>query len=173
MTTNTTLTTTIRLTAVEPDDVNFLMQWENDPDLWIYSDTIAPLSRHILTQYAENYDADPFRSGQLRLMIRIGSHTIGIADLYNIEPIHSRAMAGIFIAPQYRHKGYALHAITQLTNYSHTTLGLQNLFALIEPSNHPSIGLFKSAGYEIAATLPQWRRTPAGFTDIILFRHTR
>ena len=63
---------TLRLRALEPGDVDTLYLWENSPDMWEYGFFIAPYSRHQLWEYVRDYDADPLRSGQLRLMIDVG-----------------------------------------------------------------------------------------------------
>lgn len=160
----------INLRAVEPSDVDFLMQWENDPELWIYSDTIAPLSRKILLEYANNYDADVFKAGQLRLMVTNDDSTVGIADLYNVEPLHSRAMVAIFISPQHRKKGIATSAINQLATLASRHLCLHHLFAEIETSNFPSLMLFEKCGFHIIASMPEWRRTSFGFVDVNIVR---
>ena len=40
------------LRAVEPIDADFMFEVENDPLAWRYSDTVAPLSRRQLRDYA-------------------------------------------------------------------------------------------------------------------------
>ena len=36
----------VRLRAVEPEDVEAMYRWENDPAVWRVSGTLAPFSRH-------------------------------------------------------------------------------------------------------------------------------
>lgn len=60
----------VRLRAVEPEDLDRLYAWENDTDVWSVSGTTAPFSRaqleaFILTQQ----QGDIFRTGQLRLIV--------------------------------------------------------------------------------------------------------
>lgn len=43
----------VRLRAVEPDDVETLYRWENDPEVWRVSGTLAPFSRHALMRFVE------------------------------------------------------------------------------------------------------------------------
>ena len=59
----------LRLRKIEPSDLPFLYQWENDATMWADSDTHNPLSRHDLHQYIENTTGDIYRDGQLRLII--------------------------------------------------------------------------------------------------------
>lgn len=160
----------IRLRAVEPSDSNLMMQWENDCDAWIYSDTIAPLSHKQISEYAANYNGDVFGSGQLRLMIQQGTETIGIVDLYNVEAIHAKAMIGIYIAPKFRNRGYASESVELLAQYCFRILNLHQLIALVEEDNQSSLNLFKKCGFDIVAILPDWRRTANSFCNVVMLR---
>lgn len=44
----------VALRALEPEDIDFLYQLENDPSLWEVSETQSPFSRKVLTAYIEN-----------------------------------------------------------------------------------------------------------------------
>jgi multidrug efflux system membrane fusion protein len=58
-----------RLRAIEPADLDIIYEWENDPENWIVSNTIAPFSRHVLQKYIEGAQQDIYEARQLRLMI--------------------------------------------------------------------------------------------------------
>jgi diamine N-acetyltransferase len=156
------------LRAIEAEDLDYLMEWENDTSLWIYSDTTAPLSKRIIAHYISNYDADVFRSGQLRLMIEEKNTglTMGIIDLYKVDAVNSNAMVGIFIEPRQQRKGYAFDALQILMEYSHDTLGLHQLLAMINADNLPSLHLFRKAGFSDVGFIPDWRRNPMGFVGV-------
>lgn len=70
----------VHLRALEPSDVDRLYIWENNPDMWRYGFSPAPLSRHQIWEYVEKYDANPLAQGQLRLMIDTGNDTVGTLD---------------------------------------------------------------------------------------------
>jgi diamine N-acetyltransferase len=59
----------ISLRALEPEDLDFLFQVENNTQFWEVSHTQAPFSKHLLKQYLENSHLDIYESKQLRLMI--------------------------------------------------------------------------------------------------------
>jgi diamine N-acetyltransferase len=48
----------IRLRALEPDDVDFLYKWENDPETWRVSNTRMPVSKFLLASYIKSCDKD-------------------------------------------------------------------------------------------------------------------
>jgi diamine N-acetyltransferase len=59
----------VRLRALEPDDIDLLYAWENDPRVWGVSGTLAPFSREVLREFIDNQRFDIFRTGQMRLVI--------------------------------------------------------------------------------------------------------
>ena len=59
----------IILRALEPEDLNFLYQIENNESFWEVSHTQTPFSKYILKRYLENAHLDIYESKQLRLLI--------------------------------------------------------------------------------------------------------
>ena len=154
----------LHLRALEPSDADFMYEVENDAQAWRYSDTIAPLSRRILRDYALTYDADPFTAGQLRLIItEQGSHNpVGIVDLYEVSQRHLRAFIGIYICKEYRGKGYADETIQLIEDYAHNNLHLHLLGAKVEDGHSTAEKLFYNRGYQIKGVLDDWLSTPNG-----------
>lgn len=162
----------ICLRPLEPSDLDFIFRWENDPDLWIYSDSTAPLSRRIIINYLKDYDLDVFRTGQLRLMIeeKSSGQQVGLIDLYEASPVHSRAMIGIFIIPARRRLNYALETLNHIAKYASTKLGLHQLAANILEDNLSARKTFEKAGYTHTATLRDWQHSPLGYKNILLYQ---
>lgn len=166
--------TSVKLRAVEPIDADMMYEVENDSRCWRYGETIAPISRRIIREYALNYDADPFSARQLRLIITTQSEgcrcQAGVVDLYEIDPIHRRAFVGIYILPSFREKGIAHTALHLLEDYAKDTLRLRKLAARIESINHPSIRLFERAAFVKSALLPAWFSLADGdFSDLLIY----
>lgn len=165
----------LHLRALEPADADFMYEVENDAEAWRYSDTIAPLSRKVLREYALTYDADPFSAGQLRLIIteKESQMPVGIIDLYDVSQRHLRAFIGIYICKEHRGKGYAEEALTLIEEYAHNTLHLHQLGAKIEEGHPKSEQLFTSRGYTLQGRLTEWLSTPDGnFSDMMIFSRT-
>ena len=77
----------VRLRALEPEDLELLYRWENDPELWEVGNTLAPYSRYILKEYIAGSDRSIYESRQLRFMIEdcdTGT-SVGIVDLSRIR----------------------------------------------------------------------------------------
>lgn len=162
----------VSLRAVEPEDVDRLYIWENDRELWPFGGTRAPLSRHQLWEYANNYDANPFNSCQLRLIIATDDETAcGIVDLYDIDPVNSRTMIGVMVAPQWRKRGIAARALELAEEYCRDILGLSTIASEVASDNHPSMNLFgERCGYILVARRPSWFRRGSSMISAALFQ---
>lgn len=160
------------LRALEPEDLDILYQVENNSDEWAVSTANMPYSRQLLREYILNSTGDIYTDKQVRLMVEAKEVekkvTVGIIDLFNFNPEHSRAEVGVYILPEYRGKGYGSRALQQLVSYATTKLHIHQLYAIIPVSNTVSQQLFYSAGFTTIATLPQWLRTQGGFSDAII-----
>ncbi len=85
----------VRLRAVEPDDVETMYRWENDPEVWRVSGTLAPFSRHALMQFVEEQRYDLYRTRQLRLIIENPEgKAVGTLDLFEFWSTTPRSGAG-------------------------------------------------------------------------------
>lgn len=158
----------LRLRALEPEDAEMMYDMESDPAAWRYSDYLAPMSKNILRDYALTYDADPFRSGQLRLIIDLDGKAIGILDLFDISPRHLRADNGIYLLPEYRRKGLGVKAIELAMEYCRDRLGLHQLTASVATQNTEALVCYQKAGFTPTGKRPDWIRTSEGWENVDL-----
>lgn len=164
-------TPTITLRALEPEDLDFLYTMENDQKIWDVGVTNVPYSKYVLRDYIANSKCDIYTDRQTRLVIENEDNkAIGIIDLVDFDPKHSRAEVGIVIKKAYRRHGYAQLAIRQITNYCKTILHLQQIYVIVAKSNDRAINLFKSLNFNHSATLRQWLMTEKGHEDACFFQ---
>ncbi|WP_334055525.1 GNAT family N-acetyltransferase [Polaribacter sp. P097] len=163
---------TVYLRALEPEDLEFLFQIENNESFWEVSHTQTPFSKYVLKQYLENAHLDIFEAKQLRLMIvDANSHEkIGLIDLFDFNPQHKRAGVGILIAPNYQKNGFATEALSILIDYSFTHLNLHQLYANITSDNLKSIKLFESKNFKVVGVKKDWILSQGKFKDEILYQ---
>lgn len=163
---------TICLRALEPEDLEFLFQIENNESFWEVSHTQTPFSRYILKQYLENAHLDIYESKQLRLLIEEKSTKlqIGMIDLFDFNPLHKRAGVGILIHPDFQKKGLASKALSILINYSFTHLQLHQLYANITSENNNSLQLFKKHKFLKVGVKKEWILSEGKFKDEVLFQ---
>ena len=74
----------IYLRALEPEDLLFLEEIENDEGLWHLSSTVTPFSKAILKNYIDNAHRTIYDTEQLRLVIccRDTNVQMGFIDIF-------------------------------------------------------------------------------------------
>lgn len=164
----------LHLRALEPEDADFMYDIENDTSLWFYSDRIAPLSRRALLDYALSYDADPFRAGQLRLIVDIKENgsvsPCAILDLYEIDHANKRAFVGYVVAPGYRGRGVAKRSLALLAQYCEKHLGLTELAARTPMDNSAGVAVLLNVGFRFEAVLKEWLTYEGRRVDLAIMR---
>lgn len=166
----------LHLRAPEPEDLEYLYMWENNPDVWTVSNTITPFSRFTLRNYIETSHLDIYQAKQLRLMIDIKEtkRTIGSIDLFDFDPYHSRAGIGILIGDlTQQRKGYASEALDILIEYCFSTLALKQLYCNISKDNYNSISLFQKKEFVQCGEKKDWLKTPNGWQNELMFQLLR
>lgn len=166
---------TIRLRALEPEDLELLYRWENNPELWSLGNTMSPYSRYILKEYIRESHRDIFEVKQLRLMIELCSTgaAIGTVDLYDFEPHHRRAGVGILIDSLYQKNGFAAQAMCVLMDYAFKYLKLYQLYVHIPIGNEASKALFTRCGFVISGILKDWVMTENGYSDVLIMQKVK
>ena len=66
------MTNTVKLRAMEPEDLDMLYMIENDRKLWDVGVTNVPYSRYVLHDYIANSSGDIYTDHQVRLIIEKG-----------------------------------------------------------------------------------------------------
>lgn len=158
----------LKLRALEPEDIDLLMEWENDSRNWEVSNTLSPYSRALLKQYIQQSHLDIYKTGQLRFMIQDleTKQSVGAVDLFEFDGFHQRAGVGILIGKhQMRNNGYATEALKLIKDYSFLHLGLRQLFCNILEDNKASLKLFQKEGFEITGTMKAWVRSGEHYKD--------
>lgn len=150
----------IKLRALEPEDIDLLYKWENDPEIWHFSNTRTPFSRFDIEQYVLSTNKDLYKDRQVRFMIDMTGkeklQTIGTIDLFDFDPLNQRAGVGIFIIPEARQNGFADEALQLLIQYAFNTLNLHQLYCNITSDNKKSIDLFKKNGFSFIGEKRDW-----------------
>ena len=146
----------IRLRKIEPTDLPYLYQWENDAQMWADSDTHNPLSQSDLRDYIACSTGDIYRDGPLRLMREEEGACMGCIDLFDFDPRNRKAAIGMYIAPYARGKGIGVQSVKLLEEYAFNFLHLRMLYAIIATTNIVCSNIYKKEGYEPSSILRAW-----------------
>jgi diamine N-acetyltransferase len=164
--------THISLRALEPDDLDFLYELENNPAVWEVSGTTTPYSRHTLQRYLENSHRDIYEVKQLRLTVSDSRNKAkGFIDLFDFDPRHRRAGLGIVILEEEdRNKGIGSEAISLLCEYAFSILDLHQVYAHVLEDNKASIHVFQKLGFENTGIRREWILSGGRFKNELLYQ---
>ena len=162
---------TITLRCAEPEDAEQIYRWENDRDIWRVSGTHTPYSRFQIEQFLLDNN-DIAAQKQLRLMIDLteSGQTIGCIDIFDYDPINSRAGLGILIDKTFRQQSYAKAALELCIEYLFRDLLLHQVYCSIDESNRESLQLFVGQGFELVGRRKDWIKTVEGYLDVLEYQ---
>lgn len=164
----------IYLRSLEPEDLDFLYQVENNPDIWELSSNQTPYSKFALKQYIERtLSEDIYGLKELRLVIckTQDNATIGLIDLFDFNPKNKRAGIGILISDEKnRNSGYGSQALETLIDYAFDVLQLHQLYCNILSTNQKSINLFLKHNFKQIGVKKDWIFDGKNYKDEILFQ---
>lgn len=148
----------VKIRKIEPSDLPFLYQWENDASVWADGSNHNPLSQQDLRDYITSTTGDIYRDGQLRLIIEEQSPvtTCGCVDLFDFDVRNRRAAIGMYVSPGMRGKGVGKEALALLEEYAFSHLRLRVIYAVISSRNTACATLFRNAGYTPSSPLTNW-----------------
>ena len=162
----------LHLRALEPEDLDFLFQIENNESFWEVSHTQTPFSKYLLKKYIENGHLDIFEVKQLRLLIEEKStkNQVGMIDLFDFNPQHQRAGIGLLIHPKFQQNGFASEALSMVINYCFSHLNLHQLYVNITSDNQKSISLFSKHHFIKSGVKKDWILSNGTFKNESLFQ---
>lgn len=169
---NTLKGKTIYLRALEPEDLEFVHDVENNESIWELSNTQTPFSKYLIKQYLENAHKDIYEVKQLRLVIsNFKDQPLGMIDLFDFDFKNKRAGIGILIKNSNdRGKGYGEEALKLLIDYGFTHLNLHQLYCNISEDNEASIKLFEKQGFLKTGIKKDWNYNNGSFKNEYLFQ---
>jgi diamine N-acetyltransferase len=162
----------IYLRALEPEDLDFILEVENNEEFWEISATRVPYSRFLIKKYLQNSHRDIFDVKQLRLMIcNLNGDSIGLIDVFGLEPKDRRAALGILLVDmEDRKKGYGEEVLSLISNYCFSHLGLHQVYANITEDNTASLKLFEKSKFQKVGVKKDWVLVNGAFKNEILYQ---
>lgn len=162
-----------RLRAPEPEDVDIIYRWENDPEDWNSSyNNYAPLSRLQIEEHIRNCCNDPFGERQLRLMMerKDTAEVVGGVEITELNPKNRTAFIGFYVDPKWRGIGIGTLMVSLVLNYCSELLGLRSLCAHTSASNGGAIKILQSNGFRPAGRLSSWLQDGRDRKDMLIFQ---
>lgn len=163
----------IHLRALEPEDLAFLYEIENDTSLWEVSHTLAPYSRWLLKNYLDNSHQDLYEAKQLRLAIveNASGGLLGLVDLFDFDPKNNRVGLGIVVKNAVRrNEGFGSEAVKLLIDYVFGHLDIHQIYVNVAVTNVASIKLFSKFGFALIGVKKQWNKVGTSYVDEAMYQ---
>lgn len=137
----------VRFRAIEPQDLDTLKKWINDPDTACYLGASWPVSSREQQEWFERLCKDRDRK---KLAIELAQgELIGLLSLTNIDLLNRSVEVGITIgAAEYRGKGLASRSLRLAVKVLFECFNYHRVWAQILETNEACLHLFQHAGFE-------------------------
>jgi len=162
----------IYLRALEPEDLDFIHEIENDESIWELSNTQTPYSKFLIKQYLDHSHKDIYEVKQLRLIISDKKDkALGMIDLFDFDFKNKRAGVGVLIRDaKERKKGIGSEALQLLIDYSFSRLNLHQLYCHISEDNKPSMQLFTKMGFKKIGLKKDWNFVDGNYKNELMYQ---
>ena len=162
----------VELRTLEPEDFRVVHRWEGEIDAWMANSASAPFSRHTLWRYFKNYNCDIYSTHEVRMIVMLAGEPVGMLDVFNFDPMNSRAEVGVYVCAEHRRGGVGETAVRiAVENYAFGRLNLNQVYCTIRRSNEAALALFRQAGFTGETVLAQWISAGNGvFEDAVIMQ---
>lgn len=160
----------IKLRELNLNDTDFILEIENNKDIWKVSHTTTPFTRSEIESFITQDIVDGLLNEQKRWIITADKISCGCIDLFDYNKQNSRAGIGIVILPKYQNKGIASIALTDFLKSCKTNLNLHQIYCSITEDNTNSIKLFTKHGFNETGIRKEWTYYKGEFFDELFYQ---
>lgn len=135
------------LTSVEPDSIEQLRQWRNNPELRKYFREYREISKPMQKNWYENRVLTNPNQVDFEIHEKETKKLIGHCGLYYINWVNRSAEFTVYLGDfDYRGKGIGKDALVTLFNYGFNTLNLNRIWCEVY-SNNKALSVYESIGF--------------------------
>lgn len=134
----------IDLRTIEEDDIEFLQEGVNHPDVRRYVGGDFPFTRQ---RYEEKWSDSNSGDEFLQLLVCDGDKRLGDVSLAPVDERRGWANLGYWIHPDRQGKGYATEAARLVVSHGFSELRLHRISAAILAHNEPSKRVIEKLGF--------------------------
>ncbi|MET7780542.1 GNAT family N-acetyltransferase [Streptomyces sp. NPDC005388] len=128
------------------DDLDVMQELFDDPDVAYRTPLESPFDQTAALRYL--HSAQQARRGNERIHLAIT--TDGQQALGEVLLNQATGSIGYIVGAAHRGRRLAVRAVQAVTEYAHTSAAVPRVILEIEPNNHPSIAVARSAGFRPA-----------------------
>lgn len=154
----------IDLHTMEEEDIPFLQETINQPDVRHYLHLNQPLNEAQEREWFDEY-ANGDESVELIVVDGEGNPvgTVGLEDHPNLT---ATAEVGLFLAPEYWGQGYGTEASRLMTDYAFDERRMHRVIAEVYDPNEASKGIWESLGFRHESVAREAGFVDGGFVDV-------
>ena len=160
--------TLINLRAVEPGDIDFALQWMNDPEVTRFLNMRYQLSRLAEEAWLAEHGVRQMgygAGGHFAIDTRDGVH-IGNVGFHYVNAENRKATLGIAIGDkQYWSKGYGTDAMITMLRFGFETMNLRRIDLSVDAENERAIACYRKCGFVEEGRLRQQRYKRGAYGD--------
>jgi RimJ/RimL family protein N-acetyltransferase len=134
----------VALRLLKSEDEDLLIRIEQSSEMAAFTTLEMPGKEELIAFLNSEHNFE--KHGQLRFVITENEEAVGFVDLSDGSSDLKSASTGIAVVPERRGEGIAAIALKQLFVEARK-LGIEKLFASIQPENEASKRTFEKAGY--------------------------
>ena len=156
----------VNLKIVEKEDLPFLSEWFNNPEVFGEYNTLMQVSK---TEMEKNYGEKKFEETDFFIEGKDGRRIGGMWHFNVIHPAGNQLEIGYFMVPTERGKGYCTEATNIMVDYLFLSKNIGRIQAQTDMRNLGSQKVLEKAGFKIEGTVRKAFFLRGQFRDSILY----
>ena len=156
----------VTLQTVEEEDLEFLRDAINDPEVRKGLMATKPINGHQEREYFEERISS---DDDVSLLICHDDEPVGSVGLHHDDGRSGSAEIGIFLAPEYHGRGYGTEASRLLVTYALDELRLHRVQARVLATNEASQRVWEKLGFEREGVHREEQYKDGEYVDVVYF----
>jgi RimJ/RimL family protein N-acetyltransferase len=156
----------VNLKIVEKEDLPFLSEWFNNPEVFGEYNTLMQVSK---TEMEKNYGEKKFEETDFFIEEKDGRRIGGMWHFNVIHPAGNQLEIAYFMVPTERGKGYCTEATNIMVDYLFLSKNIGRIQAQTDMRNLGSQKVLEKAGFKIEGTVRKAFFLRGQFRDSILY----
>jgi RimJ/RimL family protein N-acetyltransferase len=153
----------ISLREWRDEDLDDLVRLLDEPEIARWTPMPSPFDLEAGVAYLKRARQSRASGQRIQLAITVdGTRPVGEVLLFGIDAGVREAELGYLIGAPHRRRGLASAALSLLSGYARSTLGLSRLVLRIDPANTASCAVARRCGYRLTGEPPILQEGPYG-----------
>jgi RimJ/RimL family protein N-acetyltransferase len=153
----------ISLREWRDEDLDDLVRLLDEPEIARWTPMPSPFDLEAGVAYLKRARQSRANGQRIQLAITVdGARPVGEVLLFGVDAGVREAELGYLIGAAYRRRGLASAALSLLSGYARSTLGLSRLVLRIDPANTASCAVARRCGYRLTGEPPILQEGPYG-----------